>query len=92
MLSGVDEISLLIKTSTFAKGGSNVGDSGGPLFQTDDRGRHILVGIYSHYLNNSPNESQNMINIYTDVRAFLDWICKYSGVCPAEETSEEQLI
>ncbi|KHJ94221.1 trypsin [Oesophagostomum dentatum] len=41
-----DEVLRVIITETFAKG-SCPGDSGGPLFQTDENGRYILVGIAS---------------------------------------------
>ncbi|CAJ0609852.1 unnamed protein product [Cylicocyclus nassatus] len=80
----VDESQHLIQTKTFAKGTCG-GDSGGPLFQVDERGRHILVGITSHGMGDCNQHNRNMIDLFTDVRANLDWICKYSGVCPVEE-------
>ncbi|CAJ0609855.1 unnamed protein product [Cylicocyclus nassatus] len=64
------------------------GNSGGPLFQIDEVGRHILVGIASYIRRSCTHHNENMINVFTDVRAHLDWICKYSGVCPVEEESQ----
>ncbi|CAJ0609846.1 unnamed protein product [Cylicocyclus nassatus] len=80
----VDQLLHQIETVTFAKGTCS-GDSGGPLFQVNEEGRHILVGINSSKVRNCKQHNENMINYFTDVRANLDWICKYSGVCPLEE-------
>ncbi|EYB89587.1 hypothetical protein Y032_0230g2973 [Ancylostoma ceylanicum] len=33
----------------------------------------------------------DVIAYFTDVRAYLEWICKYSGVCPIEESEEFDL-
>ncbi|CAJ0609847.1 unnamed protein product [Cylicocyclus nassatus] len=74
----VDQLLQQIQTKTFAKAICQ-GDSGGPLFQIDEDGRHILVGITSHMLRKCTHHNENMINVFTDVRANLDWICKYSG-------------
>ncbi|CAJ0609861.1 unnamed protein product [Cylicocyclus nassatus] len=83
----VDQFLHQIRTKTFAKG--TCGDSGGPLLQMDEDGRHILVGICSS--GDSCNQhSKNMLNYFTDVRANLDWICKHSGVCPVEESAYKQ--
>ncbi|EYB89588.1 hypothetical protein Y032_0230g2974 [Ancylostoma ceylanicum] len=73
-----------IVTTTFAKSTCE-GDSGGPVFQVHDDGRHILVGLTS---SGPPCEKRiniNMRSYCVDVRAYVDWICKYSGVCPIEE-------
>ncbi|CAJ0609843.1 unnamed protein product [Cylicocyclus nassatus] len=82
----VDQLLHQIETVTFAKT-LCPGDSGGPLFQMDEEGRHILVGINSNISRSCTRHSGNFANRFTDVRANLDWICKYSGVCPVEEES-----
>ncbi|KAK6747396.1 hypothetical protein RB195_000534 [Necator americanus] len=84
-LHSVDEVMHKIATLTFAKSACS-GDSGGPVFQVYDDGKHTLVGIVS----SSPEMCdkrlyRNRVGFSTDVRAYLDWICKYSGVCPIEE-------
>ncbi|EPB80381.1 trypsin [Ancylostoma ceylanicum] len=66
-----------IVTTTFAKSTCE-GDSGGPVFQVHDDGRHILVGLTS---SGPPCEKRiniNMRSYCVDVRAYVDWICKYS--------------
>ncbi|KIH51995.1 trypsin [Ancylostoma duodenale] len=57
------------------------GDSGGPLFQMDENNRHILMGITSRGSSVRPKSDvgENYPAYYVDVRAYLDWICKYSG-------------
>ncbi|CAJ0609845.1 unnamed protein product [Cylicocyclus nassatus] len=67
----VDQLLHQVETVTFAKG-TCPGDSG---------------GINSHSIGDCNQHNRNMIDYYTDVRANLDWICKYSGVCPLEEES-----
>ncbi|CAJ0609860.1 unnamed protein product [Cylicocyclus nassatus] len=74
----VDQLLQQIQTKTFAKG-IFAGDCGGPLFQVNQEGRHILVGINSAIDETSIEHHQNMVNYFTDVRANLDWICKHSG-------------
>ncbi|KAL6740744.1 hypothetical protein Aduo_014068 [Ancylostoma duodenale] len=89
---GVDEFSHKILTLTFSKSPQS-GDSGGPLFQVDEAEVHTLVGITSTGLPGEIRQSdhgRNSLAYYTDVRAFIDWICKYSGVCPVEDTSLEE--
>ncbi|RCN52347.1 trypsin [Ancylostoma caninum] len=89
---GTDESSHKILTLTFSKSPQG-GDSGGPLFQVDEADVHTLVGITSNGLPGEIRQSdhgQNSLAIYTDVRGFLDWICKYSGVCPIEDTGSEE--
>ncbi|KAK6747393.1 hypothetical protein RB195_000534 [Necator americanus] len=84
-LHSVDEVMHKIATLTFAKSACS-GDSGGPVFQVDEDGKHTLVGITSSV--NPPCDKhlfKNRVGFSTDVRAYLDWICKYSGVCPIEE-------
>ncbi|RCN52352.1 hypothetical protein ANCCAN_01394 [Ancylostoma caninum] len=68
------------------------GDSGGPLFQTDENNRHILVGINSSGGASRPKADigENYKANYVDLRAYLDWICKYSGVCPTEDDSSDK--
>ncbi|KAL6740738.1 hypothetical protein Aduo_014063 [Ancylostoma duodenale] len=75
-----------VVTMTFAKTILG-GDSGGPLFQMDENNRHILVGITSRGSSVRPKSDvgENYPAYYVDVRAYLDWICKYSGVCPIED-------
>ncbi|KAK6747395.1 hypothetical protein RB195_000534 [Necator americanus] len=105
-LHSVDEVMHKIATLTFAKSACSgdsggpvfqvyddgkhtlvgIGDSGGPVFQVDEDGKHTLVGITSSV--NPPCDKhlfKNRVGFSTDVRAYLDWICKYSGVCPIEE-------
>ncbi|RCN40166.1 hypothetical protein ANCCAN_13902 [Ancylostoma caninum] len=33
-----------------------------------------------------------MQGYYVDVCAYLDWICKYSGVCPIEDDSNDERL
>ncbi|KAL6739661.1 hypothetical protein Aduo_013092 [Ancylostoma duodenale] len=91
-LHGEDEISHKILTLTFAKG-VMYGDSGGPLFQVDNSGIHTLVGITSSAEipdKFNSDTGRNNLDFYMDVRAYVDWICKHSGVCPVEEMSSEE--
>ncbi|EYB89591.1 hypothetical protein Y032_0230g2977 [Ancylostoma ceylanicum] len=69
------------------------GDSGGPLFQVDESDRHILVGINSAGNTARPkaNVGQNFEAFHADVRSYLDWICKHSGVCPIEDRRADAL-
>ncbi|KAL6727919.1 hypothetical protein Aduo_009755 [Ancylostoma duodenale] len=91
-LYGVDEPLHQILTLTFAKT-ILPGDSGGPLFQVDGADVHTLVGINSA-LNSTgrpkADVGENMQAYYVDVRAYSDWICKYSGVCPIEDESTDE--
>ncbi|KAL6740745.1 hypothetical protein Aduo_014069 [Ancylostoma duodenale] len=89
---GVDESSQKILTVAFSKSPFH-GDSGGPLFQVDESEAHTLVGITSYAQNDDIRKSdtgENYITYYAYVPAYLDWICKHSGVCPVEETSSEE--
>ncbi|KAK6747391.1 hypothetical protein RB195_000533 [Necator americanus] len=84
-LHSLDEVQHKIATVTFAKSACS-GDSGGPVFQVDEDGKHTLVGIASSVARLCDKHLfKNMRVSSTDVRAYLDWICKYSGVCPIEE-------
>ncbi|KAL6727917.1 hypothetical protein Aduo_009753 [Ancylostoma duodenale] len=91
---GVDEPLHKILTLTFAKT-ILPGDSGGPLFQVDAADIHTLVGI-NHAVNSTDRPKtdvgENMQAYYVDVRAYLDWICKYSGVCPIEDDSNDERL
>ncbi|EPB80382.1 trypsin [Ancylostoma ceylanicum] len=77
---GVDEPSHKIVTRTFGRAIPSDGD-GGPLFRTVDNGTHTLVGINSNGETRCPKADvgENFEAEYVDVRAYLDWICKYSG-------------
>ncbi|EYB89592.1 hypothetical protein Y032_0230g2978 [Ancylostoma ceylanicum] len=87
---GVDEPSHKIVTRTFGRAIPSDGD-GGPLFRTVDNGTHTLVGINSNGETRCPKADvgENFEAEYVDVRAYLDWICKYSGVCPIEDSGDE---
>ncbi|KAL6724303.1 hypothetical protein Aduo_019202 [Ancylostoma duodenale] len=89
---GVDEPSHKILAQAFSKS-PRPGDGGGPLFQVDKSDIHTLVGITSHTYDDEKwksDTSGNFLGAYVDVRAYLDWICKHSGVCPVEDTSSEE--
>ncbi|CAJ0609848.1 unnamed protein product [Cylicocyclus nassatus] len=85
----IDQSLHQIRTKTFGKG-IFPGDSGGPLFQVNEEGRHILVGINSYLDPSFAEPNENMINYFTAVQDYLDWICKYSGVCPVEQNVDYQ--
>ncbi|EYC38792.1 hypothetical protein Y032_0695g1602 [Ancylostoma ceylanicum] len=58
------------------------GDSGGPLFQSDERGRETLVGIASTVERFCDEKTPVRRNFFIDVRPNLAWICQQTGVCP----------
>lgn len=68
------------------------GDSGGPLFQTDSKGRrYTVVGVMSygntcdmHFKKKKRSGSgvSPASDIFTDVAKHSEWICLKTGVCP----------
>ncbi|KAK6044480.1 hypothetical protein COOONC_18015, partial [Cooperia oncophora] len=82
---------------TFSESRNNViivktaprGDSGGPLFQTNDEKRNVLMGVMSegtsceeHYEKlKSKYSFDDTYDKFTDVRQYLYWICDKTGVC-----------
>ncbi|KAJ1359947.1 Suppressor of tumorigenicity 14 protein [Parelaphostrongylus tenuis] len=58
------------------------GDSGGPLFQLNKRGRYVVIGIASSAWPLCRTPSHKRWNRFIDVRPYIDWICKFTGVCP----------
>ncbi|KIH62274.1 trypsin [Ancylostoma duodenale] len=85
--ASVNETRHEIETITFARSTCE-GDSGGPVFQVDEDGRHILVGLTSWGPECEKHTNINMFSYNVDVRAYVDWVCKYSGVCPIEERKD----
>ncbi|KAL6737053.1 hypothetical protein Aduo_010728 [Ancylostoma duodenale] len=58
------------------------GDSGGPLFQFNDRGQYIVVGIVSGAMVDCGEKKFANENFFANIRLHLKWICKRTGVCP----------
>ncbi|KIH64770.1 trypsin [Ancylostoma duodenale] len=58
------------------------GDSGGPLFQSNDEGRATVVGIASTVEPYCVEVASVRRNFFIDVRPNLAWICRLTGVCP----------
>lgn len=64
------------------------GDSGGPLFQQDSYGRWTIMGTLSHgdhaespMKDCTTTSHGDSIDYFTDVRPYLGWICRITGVC-----------
>lgn len=81
-----------------------MGDSGGPLFETLEPNRSVLVGItsfddtceynygYSISAFNevwNPCERPDVFTASTDVRRYLDWICDKTGVCSTKVAEDD---
>ncbi|RCN52349.1 trypsin [Ancylostoma caninum] len=70
--ASVNETKHEIETITFARSTCE-GDSGGPVFQVDEDGRHILVGLTSWGPECTKHTNTNMYSYNVDVRAYVDW-------------------
>ncbi|KAK5970589.1 Peptidase S1 domain-containing protein [Trichostrongylus colubriformis] len=69
------------------------GDSGGPLFQLNHENKYALVGIASTVgkrCNEKVNEGEKRRSMFTNVRNYRNWICRYTGVCPIQQTESCQ--
>ncbi|EYB96830.1 hypothetical protein Y032_0146g2525 [Ancylostoma ceylanicum] len=76
----VEDLWHMILTQTFSKL-PMPGDAGGPLFQVDESEIHTLVGIACCGDDEWKSDiGENYRAAYVDVRAYLDWICKYSAI------------
>uniref|UniRef100_A0A8R1HRG3 Peptidase S1 domain-containing protein n=1 Tax=Caenorhabditis japonica TaxID=281687 RepID=A0A8R1HRG3_CAEJA len=65
-------------TSNYSAPRTCHGDSGGGLEYRDDFGRAFLIAITSFGTRGCPS---NMLARFTRVDAYLELICKYTGVC-----------
>ncbi|EYC23649.1 hypothetical protein Y032_0015g2761 [Ancylostoma ceylanicum] len=66
------------------------GDSGSPLFQSNDKQKLVLMGITSAMKPDCTIDWPVRINYFMDVRKHVDWICDETGVCPVNAKVEEQ--
>ncbi|KIH66073.1 hypothetical protein ANCDUO_03601 [Ancylostoma duodenale] len=55
------------------------GDSGGPLFQTDQQGKYVLMGIANSVRGKHTHCAPDRFNTFTDIRKHLEWICEKTG-------------
>ncbi|CAJ0604068.1 unnamed protein product [Cylicocyclus nassatus] len=65
------------------------GDSGGPLLSSYE-GRFVLLGIASAVYPSCAENADYRLNRYVDVRKYLDWICKHTGVCPKHQDQDDE--
>ncbi|WKX99646.1 hypothetical protein Q1695_014488 [Nippostrongylus brasiliensis] len=58
------------------------GDSGGPLVVSNKQGKSATIGISFGTLRSCSLPSlKGRINLFTDVRGYLQWICNLTGIC-----------
>ncbi|VDM76166.1 unnamed protein product [Strongylus vulgaris] len=65
------------------------GDSGGPLFQYNDKLQLTAVGVVSGGVAECTEEDFDGENFFADVRKHLNWICLHTGICPLENTQAD---
>ena len=77
----------IISIASIGGSGPCVGDSGGPLYVTEDDGAKVLVGVLSVVENNLSTGKfcEGQYNgRYTNLQGFLPWIDAVIGVCEGE--------